>query len=70
MKGIVDRLEGDVVVIEVEGVTQDVPNSIVELGVKAGDSVIFIDGIWITDESETKSRTKKIKELMDDLWED
>jgi hypothetical protein len=29
------------------------------------DSVEFVDGKWIVDEVETKSRVREIKELMD-----
>lgn len=70
MKGIVDRFEGDIIVIEIDGVTQDIPRVIVDPGVKAGDCVLLIDGKWVMDEIETRSRVKKIKELMDNVWED
>jgi hypothetical protein len=70
MKGIVDRFEGEFVVIEIDGVTKDIMKSDVDDHVKAGDSVLFLDSKWIVDENETKKRSKEIKKLMDDVWED
>jgi hypothetical protein len=70
MKGIVDRFEGDFVVIEVDGVTSDIAKSEVDNNVKTGNSVLFVDGKWVTDQNETIIRSKEIKKLMDDVWED
>jgi hypothetical protein len=70
MNGIVDRFEGEIVVIEIDGVMQDFSKSIVEPSVQAGDSVNLIDGKWVTNKVETENRTKKIKELMNNIWED
>jgi acid phosphatase class B len=70
MKGIVDRFEGDFVVLEIDGVTKDIMKSEVDDHVKAGDSVVFLDGKWIVDEDQTKKRANQIKKLMDDVWED
>ncbi|ASS66990.1 DUF3006 domain-containing protein [Paenibacillus sp. RUD330] len=70
MKGIVDRFEGEFVVIEINGVTKDFARSEVDSAVEPGDSVILIDGKWVTDDDETKSRVGVIKELMKDVWED
>lgn len=69
MKGIVDRFEGEFVVIEIGGVTQDVPKSQVDPNVKESDVVNLVNGVWITDKIETDSRSKKIKSLMESLWE-
>jgi hypothetical protein len=70
MNGIVDRFEGEIVVIEIDGVMQDFSKSIVEPSVQAGDSVNLIDGKWVTNKVETENRTKKIKELMNNIWKD
>jgi hydrogenase maturation factor len=70
MKGIVDRFEGKVAVIEIDGITQDIPRSSVDPGVVEGDYVELINGIWVTNEIETKNRTNKIKDLMNDVWKD
>jgi uncharacterized cupin superfamily protein len=70
MKGIVDRFEGEFVVIEIEGEIKDVLKSDVDSNVKAGDSVNFVNGKWHCDEDKTKKRSNEIKKLMDDVWED
>lgn len=70
MKGIIDRFEGEVVVIEIDGVTRDFARAVVGDHARAGDVVELIDGKWIVDEAETKQRAKKVKELMDSVWED
>lgn len=69
-KGIVDRFEGDFVIIEIHGHTKDIHKNDVSDHVKAGDVVVLIDGKWETDESQTRLREKQIKNLMDDVWED
>lgn len=70
LKGIVDRFEGDFVVIEIDGKTQDVNKRYVDPNVKAGDVVELIEGLWRTNKKETEARSKHIKKLMDDLWVD
>ncbi|WP_064199045.1 DUF3006 domain-containing protein [Brevibacillus brevis] len=70
MKGIVDRFEGDYVVIEVNGETQDVEKVKVASGVTTGDVVELIDGIWTKDVEGTEKRSAEIKKLMDSVWED
>jgi hypothetical protein len=70
MKGIVDRFEGDYVIIEIDGQTQDVDKSVVNTSVKVGDVVVFVDGVWTTNITETVIREQNINKLMDDVWED
>lgn len=70
MKGIIDRFEGDMVVIEIDGVTQDIPKEKVLKESKPGDVVKLINGIWIPHKEETDKRNAKIKSLMDSVWED
>lgn len=41
MKGIFDRFEGDYAVIEIDGQTHDVSNSIVDAFIKVGDVVTY-----------------------------
>lgn len=69
MKGIIDRFEGDYVVIEIDGQTQDIDKSVVNTTVKVGDVVVLIDSVWTTNTTETKNRDQAIKKLMDDVWE-
>ena len=59
MKGIVDRFEGDFVVIEIEGNTKDVPKKQVDSSVKVNDVVELVDGKWIVKEEETEKRRKR-----------
>ena len=70
MKGIVDRFEGDFVVIEMEGNMKDVPKKQVDSSVKVNDVVELVDGKWIVKEADTERRRKEIKALMDSVWED
>ena len=70
MKGIVDRFEGNLVVIEIDGNTQDIPKDRVDPDVKVSDVVELVNGKWIAKKSETEARKKKIKSLMDSVWED
>jgi hypothetical protein len=70
MKGIVDRFEGDFVVIEIEGNPKDIPKKQVDSSVKVSDVVELVDGKWMVKEADTERRRKEIKALMDSVWED
>jgi hypothetical protein len=70
MKGIVDRFEGDFVVIEIEGNTKDILKKQVDSSVKVNDVVELVDGKWMVKEADTERRRKEIKALMDSVWED
>lgn len=70
MKGIVDRLEEEYMVIEVEGKTIDVNTKEIAKDVKVGDVVVFVDGVWSTDKHETKQRKSQITKLMNQVWKD
>lgn len=70
LDGIVDRIEGEFFVIEVDGVTVDVPKEEVDTKVKAGDYVENLAGKWVTNIALTRDRTEKISKLMDDVWAD
>ena len=70
MKGIVDRFEGNLVVIEIEGKTQDISKDLVGSDVQVNDVVELVDGKWVVKKEETATRKKKIKSLMDSVWED
>ncbi|WP_238985081.1 DUF3006 domain-containing protein [Bacillus kwashiorkori] len=69
-KGIVDRFEGDWVIIEIDGKTYNIEKSKVHPHVKVDDVVILMDEQWRTDEAETRARSKQIKQLMDSVWDD
>lgn len=70
VKGIVDRIEGEIVVIEIDGTAQDISSSNVDINVKAGDCVTLVNGKWTNDEIGTQTRSEDIKKLMDNVWED
>lgn len=70
MKGIVDRFEGEYVVIEVDGKTRDVKRNLIAESVRVSDVVILKNGIWERDSDKTAKRKKEMKKLMDSVWED
>jgi hypothetical protein len=70
MKGIIDRFEGDIAVVEIDGKTKDFPKSIFPKEAEVGD-VIIIDGDKITvDKIATEKLRKEIEDLMNEVWED
>lgn len=70
MKGIIDRFEGDFVVVEIDGKTNDFPKRIFPKSVKPGD-VVEISGEKVTVlKDQTEKLRKEIEELMNDVWED
>ena len=70
MKGIIDRFEGEYVVVEVDGITKDFLKEGLPENAKPGD-VVIIEGSKITiARDETKKLRKEIEDLMDEVWED
>lgn len=70
MKGIVDRIEGEFVVVEINRVTKDFPRNMFPKGLKAGD-VVKIEGKQaVILKNETKKLRKEIENLMAEVWED
>ncbi|MDF2723916.1 MAG: hypothetical protein K0Q59_3591 [Paenibacillus sp.] len=70
MKGIVEGFEGCYVIIEIDGETHDIEREAVHPDVQAGDCVVLEDGIWVADSEATEARTKYMKKLMEDVWND
>jgi hypothetical protein len=69
MKGIVDRIEKDVVVIEIE---KEIFNFNIDLfpeGIKEGDLVEYEGDKFTILEDETKKREKEIRDLFHSLIE-
>lgn len=64
---IIDRFEGDWVVVEFEGGTFNVPRVLFPQQVREGD-VVKIN--IIVDEEATKNRKKRVEQLADELFED
>ncbi|MCR2822102.1 DUF3006 domain-containing protein [Lederbergia panacisoli] len=70
MRGIIDRFEGDWVVVEIDGDTVDFEKSLFPKEALAGD-VVEINGDKVKIlKAETDKLRKEIEELMDDVWED
>jgi hypothetical protein len=70
IKGIIDRFEGDYVVVEIEGTTKDYLKVHFPKEAKPGD-VVYIDGTKISiDKLETKKLEDEIQKLIDEVWED
>jgi Protein of unknown function (DUF3006) len=67
VKGIIDRFEGDIVVVEIDGKTHDFPKTIFPKEAEVGDVVI----IEVTvDKKATEKLRREIEELMNEVWED
>ncbi|TPG69330.1 DUF3006 domain-containing protein [Brevibacillus laterosporus] len=65
-KGIVDRFEEHLVVVEVDGQTYDLPTSIFPADVQVGQVIrIFVE----IDRTATEDREKEVDDFIDDLFE-
>ncbi|MFZ3102493.1 MAG: DUF3006 domain-containing protein [Desulfitobacteriaceae bacterium] len=68
MKGIIDRLEGNMAVVEIDGRLLDIPRDQLPDKVKEGDVIVGEKGAYLIDEQETKRRRKEIEKLTKNLW--
>ncbi|AZK46928.1 DUF3006 domain-containing protein [Paenibacillus lentus] len=68
--GIIEGFEGEYCIIEVDGVTRDVPRRLVSVSAKTGDVVEWNGSQWNTNIQQTKERSDYIKSLMNDVWDD
>ncbi|RHB46832.1 DUF3006 domain-containing protein [Exiguobacterium sp. AM39-5BH] len=70
-RGIVDRFEGDLAVVEFGEVMEDIPKSRLPKSIQSGDVLWFYeDGRVEVDVGEKQRLSKEIDELMNELWED
>lgn len=70
-RGIIDRFEGDLAVVEFGEVMEDIPKSRLPDTVQSGDVLwLYEDGRVEVDVVEKQRLSKEIDELMDELWED
>ena len=70
-KYIVDRMEGDYVILEGEkGNLFNVKKSDMIANVKEGDILYKKDNIYFIDDEATKRRKEEIDNLMKGLWEE
>jgi hydrogenase maturation factor len=70
MKGIVDRFEGELVVVEIDGVTKDYPIEMFPKDIEVGDVVRIEGKLAVIEKEQTKKLRKEIEKLMADVWED
>lgn len=66
----VDRIEGDIVVLEnrENGKILNIEKSKLAFDIQEGDILKYVNGRYILDKEKTKSETEQIKKQMDDLW--
>ena len=64
---IIDRLEGDWAVIENEGKTFNLPRKLLPEGAGEGDAIKITVEI---DRQATRSRVQKVKQLIEEVFED
>jgi Protein of unknown function (DUF3006) len=70
LKGIIDRFEGEYVVVEVDGITKGFLKEGFPKDAKPGDVVIIEESKITIARDETKKLRKEIEDLMDEVWED
>ncbi|MFA2567616.1 DUF3006 domain-containing protein [Bacillus wiedmannii] len=68
-RGIIDRFEGALAVIEINNITIDVPRSKLPSNVKEGDILIIENDTYTIDKNETDKRRCEIQNLIDKLFE-
>lgn len=71
IRGIVDRIEGAIVVIEVEGgEMKDFSIKQFPSAIQPGDAVLQMGNTFVVDQNKTEQLKKEIKDLMDELFID
>lgn len=70
MTGIIEGFEGEFCKIERDGHVEAVPRTKVDVTAQSGDVVEWNGEQWIPNRALTAQRTKEIRTLMDDVWDD
>lgn len=68
--GIIDRFEGEFALVEIDGEIKQLPRTLFPPEATEGDVVIIEQGRITVDIKSTAVRKKKIKKLMNNIWED
>jgi hydrogenase maturation factor len=68
--GILDRIEGNIAIIEMQGTLLEMNIQSLPTDVTPGDVLIFDGEAIRIDHELTQQRKKEIKELVDDLFQD
>jgi pyruvate kinase len=70
MKGVIDRFEGGVAVVEFDGSNRKNINlTDLPTGIKEGNVIIFDDGKWQLDQNQTARLKAEIDILAGDVFE-
>lgn len=69
-RGIIDRFEGDLAVVEFENKMKVIPIAELPLNADVGDVLLFENGKVTVSKDETEKLRKEIKDLMNEVWED
>ena len=70
MRGIIDRFEEDIAVIEIEGRKMiHIPRRLLPPEAQEGDVIAEECGAYHIDRVETERKKKEIDGLLDELWE-
>lgn len=70
MRGIIDRLEGDIAVVEIAGkIMKNIHVSVLPYGVKEGAVIDFYSGKWWLNKEETQKRRADMSKKMDKMFE-
>lgn len=69
-RGIIDRFEGDIAVIEFDDEMKDIPKSQLPEGAEVGYMLIFDGDNIMIDHNGTKKLAKEIEDLANELFED
>lgn len=67
---IVEGFEGELCILESDGKPRNIPRSQVDPSVKPGDVVEWDGEKWIPNLRETERRTRQIRALMEEVWEE
>lgn len=68
LKGIIDRIEGEIITIEINGEIQSFTNKEYINKFNEGDVVNIVDKEIIVDKEATLKRREKIKKIIDEMW--
>lgn len=69
-RGIIDRFEGDIAVVEFNGVTEDISRVELPIDCEIGDVLVFNNEEITVDKTGTANKRKEIDDLMNELFED
>ncbi len=70
LKGIIDRFEGEFVIVECEDRGRvEISRNIIPKNAREGDYIVQLGDKYVIDEGETQRHKIEIEKLAKDLWE-